>query len=428
MTLGANWVADHEAAEDAVAQLRSTVAVRERSRQLLTLARHGGSRWFDVDESFMETAAREVAQLSRTRYGHHVPFHSRWRHFGAGGVDRKAQLDRLLADLPHAERARSMIDLAVVSVLLDAGAGPQWKYVEPATGIELTRSEGLAVASFHAFTAGLFSGDKDHPCRADSTGLRALVTRDLAEAFQVSEVNPLVGLESRAVLMRRLGEVMAEQPEVFELLESEPARARPSGLFDLIVGTVGPDVPPTADIAAHDILSHILISLSPIWPAPNTLGGIPLGDCWRHSAVRGEGPSDGWIPFHKLSQWLTYSLLEPFSWNGVNVHGLEALTALPEYRNGGLLLDSGVLRLKDASAAERLWHPADEIVVEWRALTVALLDDLAPLVRRELHVDEEKFPLACVLEGGTWAAGRELAQRHRNGLPPLRVASDGTVF
>jgi len=64
--------------------------------------------------------------------------------------------------------------------------------------------------------------------------------------------------------------------------------------------------------------------------------------------------------------------------------------------------------------------------VEWRALTVALLDELAPRVRQLLHA--EHMPLASILEGGTWAAGRELAQRLRGGLPPLRVASDGTIF
>jgi hypothetical protein len=59
---------------------------------------------------------------------------------------------------------------------------------------------------------------------------------------------------------------------------------------------------------------------------------------------------------------------------------------------------------------------------------VALLDELANGVRSELSLSEEKMPLACVLEGGTWAAGRELAQRLRGGLPPLHVHSDGTVF
>jgi hypothetical protein len=149
---------------------------------------------------------------------------------------------------------------------------------------------------------------------------------------------------------------------------------------------------------------------------------------WRHAAVRGDGPSDGWVPFHKLSQWLTYSLLEPFHWAGVKVRGIDKLTGLPEYRNGGLLIDSGVLKLRERDAANQVWHAGDEIIVEWRALTVALLDELAVSVRRELSLDAEQLPLACVLEGGTWAAGRELAQQARAGLPPLQVHSDGTVF
>jgi hypothetical protein len=59
---------------------------------------------------------------------------------------------------------------------------------------------------------------------------------------------------------------------------------------------------------------------------------------------------------------------------------------------------------------------------------VALMDEVAAAVRGQLHMDEIHLPLARVLEGGSWAAGRELAQRHRGGLPPLKVASDGTIF
>jgi hypothetical protein len=418
-----DFIHTHAQAEDAAAALRTTTAIRERATQLLSRAKHGESRWFVVDEGFLDSAAREAVEATKRRYPKlHIPLHSRWRHFEAGGVDRKAQLDRLLRDHPHPIRGHSFIDLAFVSVLLDAGAGPDWKYVEPATGKTFTRSEGLAVASYHAFVGGMFSGDDNHPYQADSVGLRALLADHLASAFQVSETNPLVGLEERAVLLRRLGEAMAEQPETYG------QDGRPSGLLDMIVSPLGPDVPPTADVTAHDILSQILMTLSGIWPAGNAIGDVPLGDCWRHSAVRGEGLTDGWMPFHKLSQWLTYSLLEPFQWAGVTVTRVNALTALPEYRNGGLLIDSGVLRLRDESAAAQIWQPGDEIVVEWRALTVALMDEVARSVRQQLRLSESELPLACVLEGGTWAAGRELAQRRRHGLPPLRVASDGTVF
>ena len=315
-----------------------------------------------------------------------------------------------------------MIDLTVVSVLLDAGAGPGWSYVEPATGKTFTRSEGLGVASFHAFTSGLFSSDKDHPLQVDANGLRGLATDHLASAFQVRDNNPLIGIDSRAALLRRLGEAMLEQPEVFG------DDGRPAGLFDLLVTPTGTAVPPTAEVAAHDILSQLLISLSCIWPSGNAIKGVALGDCWRHEAVRGPGLTDGWVPFHKLSQWLTYSLLEPFEWAGVKTRGLDALTALPEYRNGGLLIDSGLLRLRDPAVAKEVWQPGDALIVEWRALTVALMDEVARSTRRLLHLDEHRLPRACVLEGGSWAAGRVLAQRHRGGLPPLQVASDGTVF
>ena len=415
----------HEAAEAAAAQLRTTVAIRNRAQQLLRRARAGESRWFIVDDGFMETAAGEIVKAPRERNPRgNIPLHSRWRHFDVGGVDRRKQLDEELRGVKAAEKAHALIDLAIVSVWLDAGAGPDWKYTEASTGRTFARSEGLALASFHAFAGGLFSSDANHPLQADSEGLRALATRHLADAFQVTETNPLIGLEDRAILLRRLGEVIAEQPEVFG-----DETQRPGGMFDMLVSPLGPEEPPhTADIAAHDILSQLLMSLSEIWPSGNSIGNVPLGDCWRHSAVRGDGLTDGWMPFHKLSQWMTYSLLEPFEWCGVKVRDAHLLTALPEYRNGGLLLDSGLLRLRDEQAADEAWQVGDEIIVEWRALTVALMDEVADAVRKKMGMDDARLPLAKVLEGGSWAAGRALAERHRGGLPPLKVISDGTVF
>jgi hypothetical protein len=389
---------DHDTSRPtgAVAALRTTTAVRERAQYLLNRARAGESPWFSIDDGSMAVAAAEVADVTRTRYPDlRIPYHSRWRHFEAGGVDRRGELD-----------ARAMVDLTVVSVLLDAGAGPDWQYLEATTGQRFSRSEGLGVASWHAFCSGLFSSDPARPLQADAAGLDSLTAERLAEAFQCGPANPLVGLDGRVSVLDRLGDALRP-------------RGRPSDLFDLTEGN---------RIAAHDILSQILASLSGIWLAANNIGEKALGDCWRHDAVPGPGLTRGWVPFHKLSQWLTYSLLEPFEWAGVRVEGLDALTALPEYRNGGLLIDTGVLRLRDPAWAARTWEVGDELVVEWRALTVALLDELAPLVRTRLGADADRMPLACVLEGGTWAAGRALAGRLRDGRPPLSVVSDGTVF
>lgn len=388
----------------AVTDLRTTAAVRDRAGQLLARARAGDSAWFTVDDAALEPAAAEVATVTRQRYPDLViPFHSRWRHFEAGGVDRRADLDAALAGRDAAERARAMIDLTVVSVLLDAGAGATWAYTESPSNQRYSRSEGLGVASWHAFLGGLFSADPGDPLRVDAAALRNLDAARLGAAFQVRPDNPLAGLEGRAELMRRLGETLSDRGE------------RPGALFDRLA----------APVTAHDVLTLLLTTLAPIWLTGNEIGGEPLGDCWRHRAVSGPGDTDGWVPFHKLSQWLAYSLLEPIMWAGVEVREVDALTGLPEYRNGGLLLDTGVLRLRDPGVADRTWRVGDELVVEWRALTVALLDELAPLVCAELGTD---LPLACVLEGGTWAAGRVSAQRMRDGLPPLKIDTDGTVF
>lgn len=435
-------IADDGQLTSAAAELRSTTTIRVRARALLERARRGESAWFTVNDGALDTAAVLVAELTRARYPDlKIPYHSRWRHFEAGGVDRTGQLNTALGQVSAAERARAQIDLALVSVLLDAGAGPDWTYREPAQaehpGHEYSRSEGLGVASFHAFMTGLFSSDPSRPLQADAEGLQAVTAERLGQAFQVTASNPLVGLEGRAALLRRLGQALQDQPAVF----GRPAR--PGHLFDLLVNKSPQPAPaeqsaqeaqPT--IRAHELLSVLLTALAPIWPAQNAIENIALGDCWHHvaacsgSAAKGAAANltDGWMPFHKLSQWLAYSLLEPFEWAGIRVQGLDALTGLPEYRNGGLFLDAGVLRLKDDSQAGQLHGAGDELIVEWRALTVALLDELAPLVREQLGLTAEQMPLACVLEGGTWAAGRALAQQLHGGKPPLNIESDGTVF
>ena len=124
------------------------------------------------------------------------------------------------------------------------------------------------------------------------------------------------------------------------------------------------------------------------------------------------------VPFHKLSQWLAYSLIEPLEWAGYTVTDLDDLTGLPEYRNGGLFLDSGVITLKDPVEAESAQAVDSTLVVEWRALTVALLDLIAEPIREKLGLDAKRFPLAKVLEGGTWADRPPIGQGEAAGRFP----------
>ncbi|MGH7046103.1 MAG: URC4/urg3 family protein [Stellaceae bacterium] len=390
--------------------LLSAAAVRQRCETVFAAARRDETPHFRLDCAQLDAVADHVASLTRRRYPDlAVPYHSRWRHFCAAGIDRAA----LVAPAAEiAEQARARLDLAVVSVLLDAGAGPLWRFCEAETGRVLRRSEGLAVASLRAMQHGGFSADRGDPWRADAAALQAITTETLGEALQHGPGNELPGLESRARLLRGLGEVCAADPVRF----GRPPR--PGHLYDYWRGLDRP-------VAAAEILQILLHELGPIWPGRISIDKVPLGDCGRHRAV----PGDGLVPFHKLSQWLAYSLIEPLQAGGVEIAGLDALTGLAEYRNGGLFVDCGVVIPRDRALATRVLDAASEPVVEWRALTVALLDRLAPRVRARLSKSEDEFPLACVLEGGSWAAGREIAfARRPDGRPPFDITSDGTVF
>ncbi|MGE5270498.1 MAG: URC4/urg3 family protein [Thiohalocapsa sp.] len=390
--------------------LRSAAAVRERCHIVLSAAERGETRHFRLDAGHLDDAVAHVVATTRRRFPDlKVPFHSRWRHFDTGGVERAALV---AADADAAERARARLDLAIVSVLLDAGAGADWCYREAETGRVFRRSEGLAVASLRAMQQGLFSSDPAIRWRADAATLMALSDANLGTAMQHRPDNPLAGLAGRAQLLRRLGAVIAAQPEIF----GTPARL--GHLYDYWL-------PRRGELPAPDMLRLVLRAFGTIWPGRLAVTGVPLGDCGRHTAV----PGDGLVPFHKLSQWLVYSLIEPLQDAGFRITDIDGLTGLAEYRNGGLFIDCGVVVPRDAALLRRPLDPFDEPVVEWRALTVALLDRLAERVRRQLGVSAAEFPLACVLEGGSWAAGRQLAaQRRPAGVPPLHIASDGTLF
>ncbi|MCY7315483.1 MAG: URC4/urg3 family protein [Rubrivivax sp.] len=514
--------------------LHDAATIRLRCAAILRSVDSGVSPSFTVDRSKLDAAAERVAALTLRRFPDlHIPYHSRWRHFEAGGVDRKAQLDAAMAGRSAAEQARARFDLTVVSVLLDAGAGPTWRYTErqaldsaalpqaapddllaaldrsasatrptlaaatdaasaapaaapgdaagddastggnvgggpgggpdgglgwnaggaadnAADGGIYTRSEGLAVASFRAFMAGAFSSRTGEPWRADAAALRHVDAAALRAMFQGSNNNPIVGLEGRAALLSRLGSALQA-----EALRSGH-EARPSLIFERLTANGA-----RRQVSASDLLAEVLRCLAPIWPSGSKVQGLPAGDVWPHrwagAAVGGGGgattdnsggtggtggsniisnsgghsnrTSEGWVPFHKLSQWMSYSLLEPLQWAGVQVTGLDALTGLPEYRNGGLLIDTGVIVPRDPRLLGRTWKPQDEFIIEWRALTVALLDELADRVRARLGKTAAELPLACILEGGTWAAGREIAKELRpDGAPPVRIDSDGTIF
>jgi hypothetical protein len=430
-----NWESDRpkatlsNEARRAIGYLRTPLAVRERAETVFAAGLAGELWHFGIDLGQLDAAGERVAAVTRERYPDlRIPYHSRWSHFGAGKIDRMASLRAHLGGLDARERGRCLYDLVITSVLLDAGAGPAWSYREADTGLELARSEGLAVASFHMFAQGAFSSQADIPYRADAEGLERITAASLARHFQASNDNPLVGVSGRAALLQRLGQTLLRHPEIFALPEQPPGREnlRVGHLFDHLHDHA---LNQGGALPATTLLQAVLDGLGAVWPGRINIGEVNLGDVWRHYAAGGTGFSAGLVPFHKLSQWLAYSLIEPLEGAGVRVTGLDELTGLSEYRNGGLFVDTGVLVPKHDQVVGRAHLPSDEIVVEWRALTIALLDRVAEPVRRALGLDRDSLPLVKVLEGGTWNAGRQIASELRpDGGPPIRTDSDGTVF
>ncbi|KAI9000381.1 hypothetical protein DFJ74DRAFT_639823 [Hyaloraphidium curvatum] len=432
--------AQPSADQRAVRYLRSLPAVRERCAAVFeAFQKKGESEYFTLDRVMVDDIAAKVVEIGHRDYGTDagidpakVPAHARWRHYAAGGPDRAEALISEWgagSEVNTLEKTRRLVDLTVISVLVDAGAGPDWKYTEEG-GKTYTRSEGLAVASVDMFRKGLFSSSSTSKHHVDAKALKSLQAQALAAAFQHSDSNPLVGLEGRHDLLKRLGEALESSPQFFDPAFGSPNPSpRPGNMVDYLLGKserVGEiseyGTGGTVRISLKDLWEVLISGLGPVWPKTRTqVAGQPMGDVWP-CALLGDG-TEALVPFHKLTQWMAYSLVGVLErvarWE---VADQELLTGLPEYRNGGIIVDYGLLMVKDPKLIEEPLDVGHPLIVEWRALTVALLDMIAERVRRYLRLTPEQLPLAKVLEMGTWKAGREEAARRREGGgPPIQI-------
>jgi hypothetical protein len=283
------------------------------------------------------------------------------------------------------------------------------------------RSEGLALASIRLLESGILSDHgKDDPFRVDASALKNLTKENLANLLQVSDCNHLVGLEKRTDLLNRLGNILCAKNSIF----THNGTARPGNLYDHLI-----ILKKNGTLRARDILIALLHGMGGIWPDGEKIDNIPIGDVGYHHGIVRRDITSGILPFHKLSQWMAYSLIEPLEEVGIRVTCLNDLTGLAEYRNGGLFMDAKVLTLKIAGEAKTIHDPKSSLVTEWRGLTIALLDKTAVAVRQQMGETEESLPLTSVLQGGTWSAGRRIAKTLRSdGRPPLILNSRGTIF
>ncbi|CAG7850476.1 Uracil catabolism protein 4 AltName: Full=Pyrimidine-degrading protein 14 [Serendipita indica DSM 11827] len=425
-------MADKAALESHLKTLRALPTIRQRCKLVHALAQQNKLQYFEYHPEKEHEVVMFCEEIMRRDY----------ESFSKACISHT---------VPVEEQCARLLDLFLVSVLLDAGAGNVWKYKEEIENGEVySRSEGLAIASLDMFKKGLFSSDPEMKERVDAQGLSSLDATKVGEGLQVNARNPLSGLEGRAGLLQKLGSALTQSPQYFG------EEGRVGNLLTFLKTKSLTSHAGRTSVHISTLWEVVMQGLAPIWPTDRTtLGGVPLGDVWRCDALANvegsataeqkvselEKEAHGLVPFHKLSQWLTYSLVEPIEkLLGWKFEGMEDMTGLPEYRNGGLLVDLGVLKLREgalgrefypdtASSIPRL-PPSHPAIIEWRAMTVIELDRLASQLR--VQTSTPSLSLPQVLEAATWKGGREIAKALRanvnGGGPPIEIESDGTVF
>jgi hypothetical protein len=377
-------------------------ALRKNSSNLLRACRSSGTHWVWDDNKFHELPAA-LATFIRGRYSDlaKIPPHSRMNHFIATGQSRALEMVLpQIAGRDTQEAAKKLLELLIISVLCDGGAGTAYQFKDEISGQIYKRSEALGLASVELYKDLTDNAQKPLDWRI----LESFSVAEALRSFQVSETNPLNGGGKRFELLKGLAR---------SSLRKETKRL--GDILDLFVaGTDGSRV-----VSVEMLLSTLIRLMNGVWPERYSRDGVHYGDVFALQ--------ENVYPFHKLTQWMMYSILDALKFLKFSVVGEELLTALPEYRNGGLFLDFGVFSLRKRSTLHRIYRPDDPEIIEWRALTVAAIDELLPLIRRELSAPN--LSLAQLLEAGTWAYGRELASKLRpGGEPPLALELDGTVF
>ena len=262
--------------------LRTLDSVRDRCARVFALAQRGKSKHFDLRLDRLPAVVDLVAEMTARSYGadpRAIPYHSRWRHMAAADVDAMAA--RWPVDA--VERARRLVDLVTVSVLLDAGAGSGWSYLD-ADARRSSRSEGLAAAALDMFRDGAFSSDPAAlPHRVNSHGLRALELRALQKGFQVGKNNKMVGLEGRHGLLQRLGAALDAQPQFFGA-----ECPRPGNLVDFILANRAPAEPGGAppagtagSVSIRTLWRAVIEGFESIWPSTHL--AARRGDVWAYT-------------------------------------------------------------------------------------------------------------------------------------------------
>ncbi|KAG0745592.1 hypothetical protein G6F57_009175 [Rhizopus arrhizus] len=429
--------------------------IRERCYKVQEAANRNRLQHFDIDLSKLDEMIQYVISVIKRDYDtpSDIPVYGRWRHFDVGGKPRLNQLLQTWTTLglDNLEQTRKLIDILVIACLMDMKPCQTWAYVEQSTGRRFKKKDGIAIAILDLFLKGTFSSDPSQPHRVDSEALMNLSFETLCDGLQFNETNTFEGIPERHELLVQLGHVLQNRTDYF----GKNTIRRPGNLMDYLLDHKTTIKTKKGPLISIETIWPVVQEMGELWASEENIGGTKgLGDVWPCAALlnnNSPNSTDHLVPFHKLSQWIVYSIIEPMEkLLGATIEGTDLLTALPDYCNGGLLIDTGFLTLKpkDYERGIKNYHTnsllphqpkievapmfemSDPVVTEWRALTVAYLDVVVDRVRQTFRLPKKMLSLSQLIQGGTWSAGRELAEISRPNThePPLVIKMEKRVI
>lgn len=375
--------------------------VRGNANEFLSRAVRGDLQFVEVASDKLKQALIDVLETTKQTYPEfQIPPYGVWRLFEAGNVDRWSALASAREFQTADELLASAADLAILTVYMDVSTPSDWSYKDTMAGTVVIGRQATALAAINMFAAGSFSSDPVDPFRVDADALIRLDIDELASGLQWNSEENATLLRNLQRHLKRFGEALALRADLF----GEGETTRPGNLL-VKLGNEG-----WGSVDATVILDRLLQSLAPLWEGGSVKGDVSFGDSFDYGANSGPDGSLT-VPFHSTAQEMVYSLVEPLAWAGFEVDELEALSAPSDAVHTALFVQSGVLVFKN----EERDLPSEQAInrmIEIRAVTVALTDQLADLLRKELKVEAGQLPLSCVLEGGTSRAGKAILREN----------------
>ncbi len=379
--------------------LLSGKAVLQRSKDVLVQARSGDLASLSIDESAIAGTVQLVRrEIEATYPDYQLPPWSYWRRLETGGHDRWG----MLAGAREFETADAMIRSAADLVVLIAVARQNfrqgWSFEEALSGGRFDGADGTALAVFGMFAAGAFSSAPADPLRADAHALVRMEPEEIAAGFQMEQTADETQLLHLATMFKRLGEVMAMRPDLFE----HEGETRPGSLLARIAAENRDQT-----VSSGLLVERYLEGLTAIWDGGAVLDDVILGDVWAHDGICRTSTPKAFMPFHLPVLEIVHSLVEPLAWAGYMTSDLDRLPGLASLEHCALFIATGVIRLNEDDNVAPL-HAA----IELRAVTLGLLEEIADRLRSELEVDADTLPLICIQQGGTVAAGSKIAMEN----------------